>query len=163
MNLFSRMSDGRTPRGLLYELVRTRCGITLDLDLCALVYAENANTRSAFAQFAPLVHEAARAGDPQAAAIFERAAEELFQCVDATRRTLQVPDQVALPVSHSGGVLQGASLMLEALRRAIAKAPGRFEYRAPQHAPEIGAALYAARLVGVSLGKQALRKLQAEA
>jgi N-acetylglucosamine kinase-like BadF-type ATPase len=160
MNLFSRMSDGRTPRGLLYELVRTRCGITLDLDLCALVYGENANTRSAFAQFAPLVHEAALAGDPQAAAIFERAAQELFQCVDATRRTLKVPDQVALPVSHSGGVLQGASLMLEAFRRTLAQTPGRFEYRTPQYAPEIGAALYAARLAGVALGTPALGRLR---
>lgn len=160
MNLFSRMSDGRTPRGPLYEIVRVRCGIALDLDLCSHVYGENANTRSAFAQFAPVVHEAAHAGDAQAAAIFERAAQELFQCVEATRRTLNVPDQVALPVSHTGGVLKGASLLLDAFRRAIATIPGRFEYRLPEHAPEIGAALYAARLVGASLGDAALGRLK---
>lgn len=160
MNLFSRMSDGRTPRGPLYELVRSRCGIAHDLDLCSHVYGENANTRSAFARFAPLVHDAALAGDRQAAAIFDRAAQELFQCVDATRRMLKVPDRVALPVSHTGGVLQGAASMLDAFRREIAKTPGRFEYRAPQYAPEIGAALYAARLVGASLGNAALGRFK---
>src|ERR1044072_7775814 len=41
MNLFSRMSDGRTPRGPLYELVRTRFKLAVDLDLCAHVYGEN--------------------------------------------------------------------------------------------------------------------------
>ena len=57
-------------RGPLYELVRERLGISLDLDLCARIYGVDANTRSAFAQFAPLVHDAAKAGDAQAIAIF---------------------------------------------------------------------------------------------
>ncbi|MET0498360.1 MAG: BadF/BadG/BcrA/BcrD ATPase family protein [Steroidobacteraceae bacterium] len=161
MNLFSRMSDGRVPRGPLYELVRARWGLSEDLDLCARVYGADANTRSAFAQFAPVVHEAARAGDVQATAVFERAANELFQCVEATRRTLNVPDRVVLPVSHTGGVLNGASSMLEAFRRVLSKAPVRFEYRAPEHAPEIGAALYAARLVGTPLTDAAIRRLRA--
>jgi N-acetylglucosamine kinase-like BadF-type ATPase len=163
MNLFSRMSDGRAPRGPLYELVRERCGITLDLDLCARVYGEDANTRSAFAQFAPVVHEAARAGDGQAVVIFERAARELLECVEATRRAMNVPDGVVLPVSHTGGVLNGASLMLDVFRGAIAKTAGRLEYRAPQHSPEIGAALYAARLIGASLGDAALIRLKSAA
>ena len=49
MNLFSRMSDGRAPRGPLYELVRARFGIAVDLDLCARVYGEGVSARSAFA------------------------------------------------------------------------------------------------------------------
>ena len=161
MNLFSRMSDGRVPRGPLYELVRARCDIVEDLDLCTRVYGVDTNTRSAFAQFAPVVHEAARAGDVQAAAIFKRAADELFQCVEATRRTLNVPDQVVLPVSHTGSVLNAASSMLEEFRRLLAKEPARFEYRAPEHAPEIGAALYAARMAGTPLIDAAILKLRA--
>ena len=63
MNLFSRMSDGRAPQGPLYALVRSRLGLDIDLDLCARIYGVAANTRGAFAQFAPLVHAAAVAGD----------------------------------------------------------------------------------------------------
>jgi N-acetylglucosamine kinase-like BadF-type ATPase len=119
--------------------------------LCAHVYGVDAQTRSAFAQFAPLVHEAALAGDTQAASIFERGANELIECVLATHRSLSVPDDVTLPVSHTGGVFDGATLMVSAFRRSLAAAGPRFEYRAPQTSPDIGAAMYAARLSGVTL------------
>ena len=77
MNLFSRMSDGRAARGPLYDLVRQRLELMADLDLCARVYGVEVNTRSAFAQFAPLVHDAACLGDAEAISIFHRAAQAL--------------------------------------------------------------------------------------
>jgi N-acetylglucosamine kinase-like BadF-type ATPase len=163
MNLFSRMSDGRAARGPLYELVRARLGIKLDLDLCARIYGPQASTRGAFAQFAPFVHDAAQAGDAQAAAIFHRAAQELIACVLATRRTLAVPADIVLPVSHSGGVLSGVTMLLEAFRRGLSAASMPFEYRAPEHTPDVGAALYAARLVGTPLSDSALRRLSSAA
>jgi N-acetylglucosamine kinase-like BadF-type ATPase len=163
MNLFSRMSDGRAARGPLYELVRARLGVEVDLDLCAHIYGAEASTRSAFARFAPLVHEAAQAGDAQAAAIFGRAAQELIACVLAARRALAVPAEVVLPVSHSGGVLSGAAMMLDAFRGALAAASLPFEYRTPEHTPDVGAALYAARLVGMPLSDCALRRLSSAA
>jgi len=149
MNLFSKMSDGRTPRGPLYDLVRQRLGISVDLDLCARIYGVEVNARSAFAQFAPLVHDAAREGDKQAVAIFHRAAEELIACVFATRRSLQIPDEKSVPVSHTGSVLEGATILLDAFKRSVNSAPLPFEYRTPKHSPDIGAAMYAARLSGV--------------
>jgi N-acetylglucosamine kinase-like BadF-type ATPase len=148
MNLFSRMSDGRIARGPLYDLVRTRVRIAVDLDLCAHVYGEGVSARSTFAAFAPLVHEAAQLGDSQAAEIFRRGADELVQCVRAVRRSLQVPDEVKLPVSNTGGVFQHGGLMLPAFRAALAHAHPPFEYFEPRYQPDIGAALYAARLAG---------------
>jgi N-acetylglucosamine kinase-like BadF-type ATPase len=149
MNLFSRMSDGRAARGPLYDLVRQRLGISTDLDLCARVYGVGVNTRSAFAQFAPLVHDAALEGDRQAVSIFHRAAAELIGCVLATRRSLQIADDIVVSVSHTGSVLDGATILLDAFKRGVAAASLPFEYRAPKHSPDIGAALYAARLSGV--------------
>ena len=163
MNLFSRMSDGRAARGPLYELVRNRNGIDVDLDLCSKVYGADANTRSAFAQFALLVHDAAKAGDAEAVAIFQRAADELVQCVIATRASLKIPAQVRVPVSHSGSVLSGASVMLDAFRRSLVSASEPFEYRAPEHSPDVGAALYAARLKGNPLPATALDRLKTAA
>lgn len=149
MNLFSRMSDGRAVRGPLYDLVRQRLALSTDLDLCARVYGVDVYTRSAFAQFAPLVHDAARLGDLEAVSIFRRAAEELIACVLATRQSLRIPADVRIPVSHTGSVLEGATLLLEAFKRCVATAPVPLEYRAPKHSPAIGAALYAACLSGV--------------
>ena len=151
MNLFSRMSDGRAVRGPLYDLVRQCLELSADLDLCAHVYGVEVNTRSAFAQFAPLVHDAARLGDLEAALIFNRAATELVACVLATRRSLQIPNNVVVPVSHTGSVLEGATLLLEAFKHGVTSASVPLEYRAPKYSPDIGAALYAARLSGVSL------------
>ena len=148
MNLFSRMSDGRTPRGPLYELVRTRFNLAVDLDLCAHVYGEGAGARSAFAGFAPAVHDAAQAGDEAAAEIFQRGADLLVQCVRAVRRSLRVPDDVVLPVSNTGGVFQNGGLMLDAFRAALSNARPPFVYREPRYQPDIGAALYAAYLAG---------------
>ncbi len=151
MNLFSRMSDGRGARGPLHALVRERLSIQLDLDLCSHIYGEGADKRNVFAQFAPLVHEAATAGDAQAADIFRRGADELVECVLATRHALSVPDSVALPVSWSGGVLSGSQLMLKAFRDALAAARPPLDYRQPKYSPDVGAALYAARLTGAPL------------
>ena len=148
MNLFSKMSDGRASRGPLYDLVRERLRISADLDLCVRVYGVEVNTRRAFAQFAPLVHDAAREGDQQAVAIFHRAAQELLACVIATRRSLHIADDVRVPVSHTGSVLEGATILLDAFKQSVSSAQLPFEYRVPKHSPDIGAALYAARLSG---------------
>jgi N-acetylglucosamine kinase-like BadF-type ATPase len=160
MNLFSRMSDGRVARGPLHGLVRDRLGLADDLYLCARIYGARANRRDAFAQFARLVHEAARAGDLEAAAIFERGARELVDCVVATRRALGVPAAVTLPVSHSGGVFDNAPAMVDAFRAALAAVPMGFEYRLPRFPPAIGAALHAARLSGSPLSDPAMERLQ---
>ena len=160
MNLFSRMSDGRAARGTLYRLVRERLGLESDLYLCARIYGASADRRAAFAQFAPLVHEAAQAGDAEVASIFARGAGELVACVVATHRALAVPPDVVLPVSHSGGVFDNAPAMVDAFRAGLAAAPARFVYSAPRFPPAVGAALYAARLAGSALPENALEKLQ---
>ena len=160
MNLFSRMSDGRVPRGPLYELVRERLGIQTDLDLCSRIYGDGADKRSAFAQFAPLVDEAAQLGDTRASTIFKRAADELVNCVLATRSALEVPDDTVLPVSHSGGVFSGTSRLLPYFRDALAAAPVPFDHVPPQYPPAVGAALYAARLAGKPLSTAALQSLR---
>ena len=159
MNLFSRMSDGRTTRGPLHGLVRERLGLENDLYLCSRIYGARADRRDAFAQFARLVHEAARSGDAEAAAIFARGARELVDCVVATHRALGVAADESVPVSHSGGVFDNAPAMVDAFRAGLATAPARFEYRAPRFPPAAGAALYAARLAGSPLSGAALETL----
>ena len=160
MNLFSRMSDGRAERGPLYALVRTRFGIESDLDLCARIYSENANTRGAFAQFARLVHDAAQSGDSQARAIFVRAGDELVANVLAVRRSLQVPQTVVLPVSYTGGAFAGSPTLIGAFNNALTAVQLAFDCRAPLFPPVIGAALYAARHAGKPLSDEALTNLR---
>jgi N-acetylglucosamine kinase-like BadF-type ATPase len=161
MNLFSRMGDGRAPSGPLHLLVRERLKLEVDLDLCARVYGNDGGTRSAVAQFAQLVHEAAESGDDESRAIFLRAAGELAATVVAVRRSLQVPPTVVLPVSYTGGAFSGSAWLVEGFKQALAREPTPYEIRVPRFPPVIGAALYAARLAARPLDASALHTLQA--
>src|SRR6202012_4995253 len=63
LRLFSRMSDGRAPRGRLHELLRGHLGLADDLALCAAVYGKALSQRSQLAQLSRLVARAAEEGD----------------------------------------------------------------------------------------------------
>jgi N-acetylglucosamine kinase-like BadF-type ATPase len=158
LNAFTRMSDGRLPRGALYGLFRSSFGLTEDLDLCAKVM--NAHTRSSIAAIAQLVTEAARAGDGTAVGIFQHAAGELGAIVEALRKSLEFESEEAIPVSYSGGVFQTGDLILGPLRKQLAQFSERFDLRAPLLAPYLGAALHAAKLAGHPLTASAIERLR---
>src|SRR5690349_5565280 len=62
LNVYSRMSDGRLPRGPLHALVNESLNLEDDLELCALVYGANARSRGELARLSPLVARAAALG-----------------------------------------------------------------------------------------------------
>jgi N-acetylglucosamine kinase-like BadF-type ATPase len=159
--LFSRMSDGRAPRGVLLDIVRRRTGIASDLDLSGLVVSEAA--RSSVASYAVSVHEAALAGDAGAREILVRAAGELAQLVRATRSVLGVPAGACVVASTSGSVLGDDGLVLQELKRALAAPDGdgaiTIELRAPLMAPAFGAVALAARTAGRELSPAAVAAL----
>jgi len=161
LRLFSRMSDGRTPRGALYELVRQQFGLQNDLDLCGALYGKSAAQRSQFAQLSKLVTEAASAGDEQAAALFGRAAHELAEIVDAVRDQLQVPQATELAVSYSGGLFQLGDLLLTPLQAALTGTPRKYRFLGARLPPDAGAALQAAKLSGTPLTAGSIAMLEA--
>ena len=158
LTLFSRMSDGRVPRGALYGLVRANFKLQSDLDVCAAVYGPPAMTRSELAALAPLLSQAALVGDPAAQQLLASAAQELASIVHAVRDQLGVPPRSALPVSYSGGLFQQGTLT-SLLAAALKTDARRYEYAAPQLAPRAGAALYAAKLAASPLTAQAIAQL----
>ncbi len=66
LNAFTRMSDGRLPKGPLHDAFAASSNCSDDLDICAKVMGENGLERDGIAGLAPLVAEAAEAGDPAA-------------------------------------------------------------------------------------------------
>lgn len=161
LRLFSRMSDGRTPRGALYGKVRSHFGITEDLELCAAVYGKEVAQRSQFAQLSKLVAQAAQEGDLEARALFHQGAGELVDIVDAVRVRLGVPSTVELPVSCTGGMFELRELMLAPFESALSLRPARYRLVPPRLSPEAGAALYAARLSGAPLEERSINVLAA--
>lgn len=155
--LFSRMVDGRAEPGPLVELVREHFDLKHDLDLCGEINGSAA--RSELAQLARLATSAANAGDVQARQLLVRAGDELALLAAGTARNLGLPAGAAVDVSYSGGVFASGELVLGPLQAALTRRlPGAMLKR-PRFGPELGAALYAARLAGQPLSAEALGKL----
>lgn len=159
LNAFTRMSDGRLPRGPLYVLMKARVGITSDLDVIDVVVNEWKGQRGRIADLAKTVVAAAEQGDEVAARILADASGELAEIVEATRVELGFNGDEVVPVSYSGGVFS-AEPVRSGFERAIAALPARYELRAPLFGPAIGAALHAAKRAGSPLSPQALEVLR---
>lgn len=157
------MSDGRAERGPLYELVRERLGERRDIELTAWVQSELNLERSRLAGLSRLVHHAAQQGDAQAVEIFARAARELAELIQGTRRTLAIPAAQRVLVSYSGGVFGIGALVIKPFTEALQSRGSSYVLTVPRFAPVIGAALYAAKRCGQALSPEALAKLSSQA
>lgn len=160
LGLFSRMSDGRAPRGPLYQLVRDRLALQQDLDLCQVVYGELKGERSRIAALSRLVSEAAALGDQQAQAIIDAAAAELAALVDAVRSALGIEAGQDVAVSCTGGLFGADGPLHTPFAQALAARGAAYRLAPPRLAPVIGAALYAARSAGKPLHAAALERLE---
>jgi len=150
LNAFSRMSDGRLPRGPLHALLAERVGITSDLDLVGVVVDHWGGRRAEIARLSSVVVEAADAGDTEAGAILRRAGQELVRLVEACRDRLGYRDGEQVDVSYSGGMFSAPSFRTTFSRALQAAGP---EYRlcTPMYGPAVGSALYAKKLCAMKL------------
>ncbi|HXH34043.1 MAG TPA: BadF/BadG/BcrA/BcrD ATPase family protein [Plantibacter sp.] len=159
LNAFTRMSDGRLARGPLYDSIRTRTGVTSDLDVIDVVMNGWQGRRGAIADLSKTVVEASAAGDLVAAQILRDACDELVGIVDATRIELGFPDDGRVPVSYSGGMFT-ADPIRSGFEDALLARPCGYELRSPMFGPAVGAALYAAKQTGTPLSESALARLR---
>jgi N-acetylglucosamine kinase-like BadF-type ATPase len=146
LNTYSRMSDGRLPKGPLHRLLNESLGLRNDLDICAQVYGPNARSRGGLAQLSQLVAAAANQGDTAARDIFQRAGAELAQIVDVLRRKLGFEVNETVKLSYSGGAFGAGDLLLASFNATLRAASPNYQLVQPLHPPHIGAALYAAKL-----------------
>jgi N-acetylglucosamine kinase-like BadF-type ATPase len=163
LRLFSRMSDGRAPRGPLHARMRSHFSLENDLDLCGAIYGKSQAQRSQLAQLSQLVAEAADSGDEAARALFAEGATELADLVDAVRTQLAAPAEVELAVSYSGGLFQLREQVLAPLEAELTRRSRRgrrYRFLAARLPPDAGAALLAARLSGAPLDERSLAALE---
>lgn len=160
LSAFTRMSDGRLPRTLLYERMRALTAVDADMDIIDLVLVRWNRSRSRIASLAPLVVAAAADGDDAADAILSGAARHLADLADATRSQLGFEPGELVPVSYSGGVFKAAAIRSRFAALLAERCPD-YEVRAPRFPSDVGAALYAAKLHGAPLGPAALSRITA--
>jgi N-acetylglucosamine kinase-like BadF-type ATPase len=162
LNAFTRMSDGRLPRGPLHELMRTRTGVGADLDLIDVVMNDWKGRRADIAALSTTVVAAAGQGDAVAERILADACRELVELVRATRTHLGFADDEVVPVSCSGGMFDAEPLR-HGFREMLAAEPTPTDLRRPVLGPGVGAALYAATIAGTPLSAAAVDALRADA
>lgn len=159
LNAFTRMSDGRLPRGPLYDAIKARVGVTSDLDLIHVVVDRWQGRRSAIADLSKTVVEAQAQGDDVAAGILTDACDELATIVEATRVELGFGPDDLVPVSYSGGMFNAEFIRAGFEAALVARNPN-YDLRTPLFSPVEGAALYAAKRAGSPLSEGALAQLR---
>lgn len=160
LNAFSRMSDGRIPRGPLHALMRDRLHLADDLDAVSLVIGTWSGDRKSIAALATTICGAAAGGDEVAANILSAAVGELIALIETTRALVGFTVEDTVPVSYSGGMF--ADNGFRALfRRSMDGLIARYELRPPLLDPALGAALYAAKRIGTPLRAEAISHLAA--
>lgn len=117
MSLFTKQADGRIPRGPLYDIVRRELALTEDMGFIDIVVRELAPRRDKVAAFQLYASQAAEAGDRAAAALYERAAQELALLAGALRKKLTLPEPAG--VTYSGGLFLAGGLILDPLAREL--------------------------------------------
>jgi N-acetylglucosamine kinase-like BadF-type ATPase len=157
LNIFSRMSDGRLPRGPLHAIFRESFGLSADLDICGKVV--HAPARASIAALSPLVARTAHDGDILAIRIFDNAARELAAVAEAVRQALEFQPDEPVPISYSGGVFNAGALILEPLKRHLEEQSATYHLRAPILPPSLGAAIYAAKLAAQPLSALPMQRL----
>ncbi len=148
LNAFSRMGDGRLPKGPLYDVFMGAMDLKVDLDICGAVFGREPPSRDKIAAMSQLVAQAVGAGDAAARGIFDQAGRELAAIVDAIRLQLDYAVDETVPVSYSGGVFKCGDMILEPLRRHLGVLSRTYDLVTPLSSPSVGAILYAARLSG---------------
>ena len=141
-----RSADGREEATVLARTIPGALGCASPADMVPLAYQCQAMGKREVSALAPLVTEAAAAGDPVATRILHDAAQELALLVAAVARPLGLEGE-AFPVVATGGVFRAGGPILEPLRAALAsRVPGARLSQAEVR-PAWGAALLAIQAI----------------
>jgi glucosamine kinase len=134
-----RALDGRGPMTTLTTALLSALGLSDRMDLIHWLYDGAANRTREIAALGPLMLEQA-SSDPVAAAIVQRAADELAQATEAVIRRLNMESP---EFAFAGGLLSEPNPLTEALCRALRLSA----IPVPRYPPVIGAALLALRTI----------------
>ncbi|MFH1085846.1 MAG: BadF/BadG/BcrA/BcrD ATPase family protein [Chloroflexota bacterium] len=134
-------ADGRGPATALTERVLGHLGLAAPDGLVAWTYGQAFGWQR-FAALAPLVSEAASAGDAVALDILNGAAHHLADSALAVVRRLDLQDE-PFDLVLSGSVWQAGELVQAPLRAAVLAAAPHAHFLLPTRTPAVGAALLA--------------------
>ncbi|MEG0823214.1 MAG: BadF/BadG/BcrA/BcrD ATPase family protein [Erysipelotrichaceae bacterium] len=137
LNVFTKQSDGRLPKSIIYDLVKEECSLKNDCDIISYVAVTLNNERSKIADLAKIAYRAAQQKDEEAIKIYEEAGVELANLCNALSKHYI---DTEIEISYFGGVWKASAYILPSFKANI-----RFKcnIHEPLHEPTYGAYLYA--------------------
>ncbi|MBI3962231.1 MAG: hypothetical protein HY335_05725, partial [Deinococcus sp.] len=150
--------DGRRGPTQLWPLVCQALGAQEWSGLQAIIYRDLIEGRQRLAALAPLVGQAARAGDAAARSIVRSAGEALGDLAIGVARQLGLGQ--ALQVYYSGAIYELGELLTTSLLARVSASYPLAELHPAQLDPLRGAVLLALRAAGVSLSQELLQALR---
>lgn len=145
MEIFSKQSDGRLPKGPLHPMMLEHFHLKQDKDFMHTA-EELVPHRDKVAALQIILGRAAAAGDCYAAAAYNNAAEELALLVSAIQNDLIL--NPPFPVSYSGGLFRAGDLILPYFQECIGRLGG--DLQPPLLEPMYGGLILAYQTLGYS-------------
>jgi N-acetylglucosamine kinase-like BadF-type ATPase len=142
LELFSKQSDGRLPRGSLYSLMQEHLGIKEDdFEAFHILSSQYENSRVQIASLQMIMLEAYKQGDSEVGKVYKQAISELVLIVKGTVDKLNFGSDI-IDISYIGGLFNEKVLFLDPFAAAIEK---NFQARVnpPKLSPSLGAILLA--------------------
>jgi glucosamine kinase len=143
LQLTLRMADGRLPDRPLRQQLWQALQCSSAAEVKALVVRPEQSV-PALAQLAPLVQDAAAAGDPDASAVLLRSADALAEAVTAVAKRLSL---APVAISPRGGALEHLPWFREAVERALDARLPHWHWQAGQADACAGALTLAENLI----------------
>lgn len=148
LSLFSKMSDGRLTKTILYECVMDSLVLSDESELVKIL-SEHKRPKEAIASLARVCYVASTKGDKHAIKVFKDAAYELAQLIDVCLKMNPELNTIRL----SGGVFESGDVILNPLREILAN---DLDIQLISNQPIYGAYLIGKLKVGETLCESAL-------
>ena len=143
LNAVAKHLDGRGKPTILTELIEERLGLSNQERIINGVYRENFD----IARVAPLVVEAAEAGDIECARILNKATFELFEHVRVLVNSIEDSkgSRSKIPVAFIGSLISNDNVYRKILTQKITFSMPQVSVIVPESSPTYGAVLMAIR------------------
>jgi N-acetylglucosamine kinase-like BadF-type ATPase len=155
------VSDGRLPASMLLENVQHYFGLVEINDLMHRIYVQGLS-RSKIAALAPLVIQAAEAGDSPAQELIRHGAQDLAECVLAVADQLGISNTASsagCEVALVGGLLKAGDTYINPLRQAIHERLPYSQVRQAELPPVAGACMLALKCLGLLVSADVIEAL----
>ena len=137
---FTRQSDYREDRTLLYGEVKKALDFKKDFDVCEYMVEIIKTGRANIAKLSLLAYDIAKMGDTACRGIFSDAAHELYLLAAAIKKQLKF-QELPIKVSYAGGVFKSGELVLAKFGDLLKQ--NDMILTKPKYSPVIGACILA--------------------